>query len=450
MPRPDTYTRLSVRQAETDGIDEFASLLRHPDLLGHRFLADTTELFVGPALARFFGTTPQALTGRRWLDMVPQEEQEAIRAHLETYSRDAPFGVHENTGFGTEGRRFSIRWFNQAVFDEAGRLKYFEAVGMDITEQKRLAEKLKSAKAVADAIIDTLPELYYMIDMQGNYLRWNKELENITGYHPDQIGRMHPLDFVSDKDRESALEAMQRTVREGQAEEEIEIVTRAGDRLPYLFKARRAVVEGKTVINGFGLNISDRKRLESDIRHQATHDSLTGLWNRGAFEEAMSKEIERAKRHGQCFCLVMLDLDHFKTVNDKYGHAVGDEALRQLADLMKSRFRTTDITARWGGEEFMALLPETAIDGARTLAEDFRLAVEGTVFPDAGRMTVSLGVVQYDDGQSPDALVKRADEALYAAKEAGRNRVVVAWSGTGEESPSNDSFNRHPDESPDP
>jgi len=411
-------------QGPPGALDEVAPLLRHPDLLGHFFLPDTTELSVGPALARFFGTTPQAMVGQRWLDNVPEDEREDIRRHLASYTPDNPFGVYEINGVDAVGQWCCIRWFNHAVFDEEGNLKYFEAVGMDLTEQKRLADRVDSERAFANGIIDTLPELYFMIDSKGNYLRWNKAHEEMSGYNSEEMKHKHPLDFVSVKDRGRVREAIQRAFDGEDSKVEAELVTRSGQTAPFLLNSRRVILNGEMMINGFGINITKRKYLEEQLKYQAAHDSLTDLWNRGAFEEMMKKEIHRTRRHDKTFAIVMLDIDHFKMVNDDCGHAIGDGVLQQLAELMKSRFRESDIPARWGGEEFMILLPETELHGARKLAEDLREAVEDTAFPGAGRVTISAGVVCYRAREDVETLTKRVDDTLYAAKEAGRNRVV--------------------------
>ncbi|BCO30885.1 hypothetical protein TspCOW1_09880 [Thiohalobacter sp. COW1] len=168
-----------------------------------------------------------------------------------------------------------------------------------------------------------------------------------------------------------------------------------------------------------------RKRLAGELEHQASHDVLTGLNNRRKFEELLLQEIERTNRYQRPFAVIMFDIDHFKRINDRHGHDVGDAVLSELAAIVREQVRDTDIPARWGGEEFIVLLPETGIEGAGRAAEGLRRRIAGTLFTGAGRVTISLGVTQYQPGDSLDSLVKRADEALYRAKGEGRNRVVV-------------------------
>jgi len=162
------------------------------------------------------------------------------------------------------------------------------------------------------------------------------------------------------------------------------------------------------------------------FKHLAETDRLTGLFNKGKFNEVLKKEIERAKRYKRPLSLIIFDIDHFKRINDTYGHKVGDEVLRELAKVIKSIIRKTDFVVRWGGEEFVILAPETDLDGALKLAEKLRQTVEKHQFPTVKNVTISLGVAQYIDEETPEEFIIRADMALYKAKENGRNRVEVA------------------------
>jgi diguanylate cyclase (GGDEF)-like protein len=182
---------------------------------------------------------------------------------------------------------------------------------------------------------------------------------------------------------------------------------------------------GQECLTGAGIDISNQKALEARLRYQANHDSLTGLVNRNHFEELLRQEVARAKRFGTTFSMVLMDIDHFKRVNDHFGHLTGDQVLRSFAESQQARTRASDILARWGGEEFVLLLPETDLAGGASLAEAVRARVAETPMPGPGRITVSLSVTAHRDGESVHELLKRLDEALYEAKNSGRNRVVV-------------------------
>ncbi|MEX2517129.1 MAG: GGDEF domain-containing protein, partial [Gammaproteobacteria bacterium] len=163
----------------------------------------------------------------------------------------------------------------------------------------------------------------------------------------------------------------------------------------------------------------------NELRQRAHHDYLTGLFNRAALHEPLDEEMGRTARYGDVFSLIMFDLDHFKAVNDSYGHDTGDRVLQQVAELTLEEVRDIDITARWGGEEFMILLPATDGDRAQVLAERIRKRIARTAFAEAGHITISLGIAEVHAGESLQDTLIRLDRALYKAKET-RNRSEMA------------------------
>lgn len=159
------------------------------------------------------------------------------------------------------------------------------------------------------------------------------------------------------------------------------------------------------------------------LEELATHDRLTGAWNRRRFEEAATAEMALVGRRRAPLSLILLDLDHFKRVNDAFGHGTGDEVLKGAARVFQRALRATDSLTRWGGEEFIVLSPATTLEGALNLAERIRVDLAAETFPIAGTVTLSAGVAECLEGESIEAWVERADQALYLAKEAGRNRI---------------------------
>ncbi|MFC2073895.1 diguanylate cyclase [Campylobacterota bacterium] len=165
----------------------------------------------------------------------------------------------------------------------------------------------------------------------------------------------------------------------------------------------------------------------SKFEEMAQIDVLTGLANRSSFEEKMVDELERIERYqSQAFSVIFFDIDHFKNINDTYGHLVGDHVLQSISTQCKSLLRINDMLARWGGEEFVAILPMVEIEGAKLVAEKLRKYIEEYIFEQVGNITCSFGVSQYQEGDTPTALLHRADNAMYEAKKAGRNRVILA------------------------
>lgn len=200
-------------------------------------------------------------------------------------------------------------------------------------------------------------------------------------------------------------------------------------------------------INGFGFLLQVQQRFEQQLKqakeaaeqlnqalesanaqlsHMATTDMLTGLWNRRHFESMVRQEMARADRHEQALSLLIFDLDHFKDINDIHGHLAGDRVLVALTALARQHTRGCDLLARWGGEEFMLLMPDTGPQQAMTVAEKLRSAFEAQQIPAIGRVTASFGVANYLPNESLDSWISRIDAALYQAKQAGRNSVRLA------------------------
>jgi diguanylate cyclase (GGDEF)-like protein len=163
-----------------------------------------------------------------------------------------------------------------------------------------------------------------------------------------------------------------------------------------------------------------------ELEQLSITDRLTQVYNRIWLEEVFSREIKRAQRYGLSFSVIMLDIDDFKRINDQFGHPVGDKVLVEISNVLKTGIRVTDTLGRWGGEEFLIICPETDIDGAYQLAQSLRERVSIHSFPAAEQLTASFGVAVYLSGEREHDLVRRADRALYCAKEAGKNRVEVS------------------------
>ena len=194
-------------------------------------------------------------------------------------------------------------------------------------------------------------------------------------------------------------------------------------------RLRDVVLEQQGIQLTLEAKSADLERSNQMLNQLAIHDALTGAYNRGHVQELLRQSVARFNRYRQPLCVMLIDLDHFKRVNDNYGHAVGDEVLRQISSKAAAVLREGDVFGRWGGEEFIALLPNIDIQGASDVAERLRLGISELKFSAEAKefgVTVSIGVSQIQDAEGADALVDRADVALYAAKDAGRNCVILS------------------------
>lgn len=295
---------------------------------------------------------------------------------------------------------------------------------IDLSIRRQLEDRLREERDFSAAIIDGLPAVFYLLDTQGRFLRWNRNFETVTGLPSDEISRIEAMDLFKDEERQRIQEAIATVFREGRNNIEADFRTRGGAYTPYYFSGLRVKLSGELCLAGSGIDISALKTLQARLELQATHDPLTGLANRQRFESLLSQEMERVKRYGSMFSLIMFDIDHFKAVNDDYGHPVGDLILRKFGETLSPHVRSTDTLARWGGEEFMLLLPGTPLDHASAVAESVRQRIGAAMIPGLRKVTISGGVTQYRPNEAASVLLKRVDDALYEAKSTGRDCVV--------------------------
>lgn len=169
--------------------------------------------------------------------------------------------------------------------------------------------------------------------------------------------------------------------------------------------------------------------LQEEVTRLSQEDHLTGLFNRRRVTQLLEHEVRRALRYDTSFSVILMDIDHFKEINDQFGHQAGDKALKRIADVVKTALRAPDSVGRWGGEEFLIILTETDIGGGLSLAEKLRTRVESAYLGKIGHRTASFGVTAFQDGDDIGAIIARADAGLYAAKRGGRNRVEKAAAG---------------------
>ncbi len=201
-----------------------------------------------------------------------------------------------------------------------------------------------------------------------------------------------------------------------------------------ILETRALIASGSKLQSRMKLSSNDLHQLNQeleDAQKEAQTDALTGLINRRGLTRAFEAQRVKAGRNRTAFSVILLDLDHFKRVNDTFGHLVGDSLLRGIARILKTRLRSKDIAARYGGEEFLLLLPETELAGAKAAADKIQksLASKEWKVKESGQsmgiVTASMGIAVYSDGESQEDLIQRADQALYVAKQTGRNKVVT-------------------------
>ncbi|HVF98551.1 MAG TPA: sensor domain-containing diguanylate cyclase [Chloroflexia bacterium] len=269
----------------------------------------------------------------------------------------------------------------------------------------------------------------------GRFLEANDTFLRQYGYDREDVIGASALDLGMWAEPEDRAEMVRTVLEEGSISREVNLLHKSGEIRVTLFSAHRIEIGGEQYLVTVATDVTDRKRTEETLRHLATRDELTGLYNRREMGFLLQGELARSRRYHHFLSVMILDLDRFKTINDTYGHQVGDEVLREVAKLVQANIRAGDSAARYGGEELAVIMPETTGSGAFKVAERIRQAVAAQAFANPQRSstrtlpvrtTISTGIACFpSDADNQSALIVAADRALYRAKEEGRNRSVM-------------------------
>jgi diguanylate cyclase (GGDEF)-like protein/PAS domain S-box-containing protein len=376
--------------------------------------ADGAELLASIGLER------EALEGSSVGDIAEPGQ----RAELERLCSEALRGnsvEHEST---RQGRALKTRiapvWDDENI---GGGI----ALVQDVTEEREQAERVRRAQALFEVAIANVRDGVVVLDAKRLVLYANRAYLDLFDLEPATVIGTTRADFIAHvaprvAERQPFIEELERDPGPAGSSAEFLLVA------PRLRHLRRTITPLE-LPDGPGFmavwqDISSEKRQLAEQEREALTDALTGIPNRRAAEREIARAHALARRTSTPLSVALFDLDHFKQVNDRHGHGVGDEVLRRVAQAIDRAKRLTDTVTRWGGEEFLAVLP-VPIDGASIFCERVRREVERLPCPGVGRVTVSAGVAELKPGEAPEPLLKRADERLYAAKAGGRNRVVA-------------------------
>lgn len=298
-------------------------------------------------------------------------------------------------------------------------------------ERQRTQETVEQLRHQLELVVQSTGEGIVTFDIDCRCTLANPAAARMLGYEMPALIGSHLRDFwrpmKSGGPGPSAEDdAVHLTLQDGQVRRNDDGMFRRKDDTSFPVEYVVSPIRSDRTITGVVmtfLDITERKQVEQEIHALAATDSLTGVANRRTFTELLEGEIVRARRYGTPLALVMYDIDHFKAVNDTHGHDVGDEVLKDITELVRTSIRAADVVARWGGEEFVILVPQSGIDGVLAMAEKLRAAIAGTTFGKAGTVTASFGVTVFSQQDDRASLLKKADDALYKAKANGRNRV---------------------------
>jgi len=327
-----------------------------------------------------------------------------------------------------------VRWrFLTGTRVDIGERSYLVGTGLDVTERKRAEQALRDSEAKLQAILDSSPVPIAWTDAGGRVEYINRKVTELFGYTLEDVPtveRWYALAYPNEEYRAAVIKAWTQATniakKTGCPIPSFEVTVACRDGSQRDVSVAGSLIGDRQLV--MFTDLTERKVLERELEHQARTDFLTGIPNRRHFLELAEVELARAHRYRRPFSLLMLDLDMFKDINDRYGHRVGDLTLQKVVEVCRQTLRGVDIFGRLGGEEFGIILPETDTERARQVAERVRQAIAATPVPlvqgGAVFFTTSVGVATFcaSDG-NVDAVLTRADQALYNAKRSGRNRV---------------------------
>lgn len=310
--------------------------------------------------------------------------------------------------------------------------KYVLCVIKNITELKKMEIKLRTSEEVHRLLADNASDVIWTMDLTGKFTYISPSVEKLRGFTAEEVMAQSPEELLCLSSRRHLEKGLEDAIYHVQ------------NNLP--FKIFRGDVEqpckdGSTVwtdltvsgiydkenhflgMLGVTRDITDRVAMENEIRRLTEIDRLTQLYNRMKLDTVLKFEIERSNRSKSVFSIILFDIDNFKMVNDTFGHNVGDDVLKDFSEIIKKTIRKIDTAGRWGGEEFMVILPESDALGAFTLAEKLRVRISEHHFQRVGHLTASFGIAEFDGIKDETELVSKADAAMYEAKKTGKNRV---------------------------
>lgn len=315
----------------------------------------------------------------------------------------------------------------------------YAALVRDITDRKQMQDALNKSERLYRSIVELANEGIWMLDEDDRTVFVNKTLCDMIGYTAEEMMGKSIFDFSDESGRKVALKNLGKRHSEIPDEQDFQFIRKDGSPLWVMisiaslkdeeqrYKGYLAMIIDMTERRKFIQELEDKNQLLREINDlfhaQAITDSLTGLFNRRHILLSLTEEIDRSRRYASKLTIMMIDVDYFKSINDRFGHQIGDAVLIETCRTIKGHLRSVDKLGRYGGEEFMAILPETDISQAVKVAERIRKSVEAIQFEQQELcITVSIGLAEYNSN-STDTMIGIADKNLYIAKNKGRNRV---------------------------
>ncbi len=388
-------------------------------------------LMANPAYGHLYGYPLDQMVGHDFALIYPAHAHaEARQGYAVLFASATPPSVVEATVRRMDGTLRRVE-AHVSFLTRAGMRTAMLSTIRDVTDRQRAEAAVRAERDFSDAVVETVDSLIVVLDREGRIVRFNRACERVTGYTADEVrGRIARDLFVPPEEREGAR-AVAAVLHAGglPVAYENHWLTRAGDRrlIAWSNAALRGLDGRVSHLIGTGIDITERARAEHLLRHHALHDALTGLPNRTLFGDRLEHAVRAATRDHAPLALLLLDLDHFKDINDALGHPVGDRLLREVAARLGTAIRAADTVARLGGDEFAVIVPGADASGAAHVARTLHQALTAPLVLDdhALHVAASIGGALFPThGADTDTLLRHADAALYLAKRERRGYAV--------------------------
>ena len=387
--------------------------------------------FANPAFCAMTGYTMEELQGRTLRMLQGPDTDRAVIEHLHQCLNEARYFEGTATNYRKDGSSYLVHWNISPVRGDDGAVTHFISVQQDVSAYIQSERKNRLLARALDAASDPV----MLTDAAGRIIFVNTAFSQVTGYGADEVVGATPAVLRSGLHDDAFYSALHRSLAEGR-DFRATFVNRRRD--GSLFHAEQSISpvcdESGQVTHYVSVSkdVSEWVDKERALLDAATRDPLTGLHNRRGGEKILAEAHADARQHGRPLSLLVCDIDHFKRVNDRFGHPAGDRVLRDVACMLRLAVRSRDAVIRWGGEEFVIVLDSCTEARAAELAERIRGRVEAHRDAEVGALTLSIGLATLLTGETAQQLVGRADAALYDAKRGGRNRWSVASPGSGD------------------
>jgi diguanylate cyclase (GGDEF)-like protein/PAS domain S-box-containing protein len=378
-----------------------------------------------PAFCAMTGYTINELRGRTLKMLQGPDTDPEVIARLRQCLKEARYFEGSTINYRKDGSSYPVRWNISPVRDDDGNLTHFVSVQQDLSD---IDQAERHSRLLAHAL-DAAGDPVLVTDTRSHIIFANAAFAELTGYQPEELLGKTPALFQSGQHDQNFYDELHQSLSSGH-DFLATFVNRKRDGTVYHAEQNISPILDEhghiTHYVSVGRDVSERIKLEEELRSAATVDPLTGLYTRRHGENLMQEAIAKSVRSKSSLSVILCDIDHFKAVNDNFGHATGDRVLAQISRVIRQSSRSSDSVIRWGGEEFLVLLPDCSEAVAMDIGERIRQTVENLTMPEVGRITVSMGLATLKNNEEAEALLLRADKALYAAKNSGRNRLLVS------------------------